>query len=201
MLRLHLIHDPSFVANPISTPPLIAFMLGARTVSTPMLVITSLSDWMTSIISGCLRISTTTTFDILGKNELIRVWWCPILWLPIGILCGAKCGCEYTFNILLVNWMDGWICQLCGPNWPFNSMLLTLLWITWIPSFWFCDRSINGHATFCNSTCLAIPVMMWKGTKRQSIVACLSSSQNAQPFESNPVTSESTYSWSYVLVV
>jgi hypothetical protein len=33
---------------------------------------------------------------------LIRRRWCSILWLPIGILCGAKCECKYTFDSLLL---------------------------------------------------------------------------------------------------
>jgi hypothetical protein len=44
---------------------------------------------VTSIPVGCLQISATTTFDILSEAELIRVWWCPILWLPNGILYGV----------------------------------------------------------------------------------------------------------------
>ncbi len=41
---------------------------------------------------------------------------------------------------------------------------------------------------------------MWKGTKGQSMIACLSS-QNAQTLESNLTTSESIDSWSYDLVM
>jgi hypothetical protein len=48
-------------------------MLGATTVSTPMVVIISLSDRVTSIPVGCLQTSTITTFDILGEAKLIRV--------------------------------------------------------------------------------------------------------------------------------
>ncbi len=133
---------------------------------------------MTSILIGCFQISVIIAFNTLGEAKLVRVWRCPIMWLPISILYGAECGCEYTFGTLLLNWMDGSICWLFGPNWPPNSMLLSLLWATWIPGSWSCDWSINAPTTFYNSTCLAIHVLMWKGTKGQSIIAC-PSSQNA----------------------
>ncbi len=104
---------------------------------------------------------------------------CSILWLPIGILYGAKCGCEYTFNSLLLIWIDGWICQFCGPSWLPNSMPLNLFWPIGIPSSYSCGWSINALATFYNSTCLAIPTLMWKGTKGQSMIACPSIIENS----------------------
>jgi hypothetical protein len=35
---------PKFVTDPISTPPLITFVLGATTISIPVVVMTTLSD-------------------------------------------------------------------------------------------------------------------------------------------------------------
>jgi hypothetical protein len=49
----------------------------------------TLGDLVTSILAGCLRISTIVASDTLGVVELTRVSQCPILWLPVGILCGA----------------------------------------------------------------------------------------------------------------
>jgi hypothetical protein len=79
-------------------------------------------NWITSISTSCFWISASAISNILGEVELIQVWWCPILWLPIGILCGVEYGCEYNSGTMLLNWMDGWICQLYGPNWCPNSM-------------------------------------------------------------------------------
>ncbi len=47
--------------------------------------------------------------------------------------------------------------------------------------------SIDLFAKFCNSTCLVMFVLIWKGTKRQSIIAQknLSSSQKTQMLENN----------------
>jgi hypothetical protein len=42
-----------------------------------------------------------------------------------------------------------------------------LLWTIGIPGTCFCGWSINVFATFYNSTCLAIFVLMWKCTKRK----------------------------------
>jgi hypothetical protein len=144
-----------------------------------VVVITTLGDWITSILIVCFRISTTTTFDTLDEIEFIRVWWCPILWLHIGILYGAECGCEYTSSTLRVIWMDGQIYRLCGPNWSLDSIFFNLLWITKYLSSWSYDWSINAPITFYNSTCLAIPTLMWKCMTGQFMIACPSSSQNA----------------------
>jgi hypothetical protein len=70
-----------------------------------------------------------------------------------------------------------------------------------IPSSCSYGWSINVLATFYNSTCLVIFVLIWKGTKGQSIITCPSSSQNAQTFKSNLTTFESMYSWSCGLIV
>ncbi len=140
-------------------------MLGATDVSTPMVIMITLGDLVTSILTGCFRISTTIVFNTLGEAELTQVWQCPIMWLPIGIFCGVECGCKYTFGFLLLNWIDGQICWLCGPNWPPNSMPLNIFYPTKILSFWSCDRSINVLAISCNSTCLAILALMWKNIK------------------------------------
>jgi len=170
---------PKFVTNSISSPPLTKFVLGATTIYTLVVSITSLSSWVTFILISCLWILTIVTFGTFSEVEFIWVWLCPIMWLPIGIRCGAEWGCDYISSTLLLNWMDGWICQLCGPNWPSNSMPLNLFWTKWIHGSYFCDWSINALATFCNSTFLAILTLMWKGIKRQSMIVCPSSSQNA----------------------
>ncbi len=170
---------PKFATDSISTPPLTKFVLGATTIYTFVVGITSLRSWVTFISISYLRILTIVTFDTLSEVEFIWVWLCPILWLPIGIRCGTEWGCDYIFDTLLLNWMDGWIYQLCGPNWPPNSMPLNLFWTKWIHGSYSCDWSINVPATFSNSTCLAILILMCKGTKGQSMIACPSSSQNA----------------------
>jgi len=121
---------PKFGIKPISTPPLTKFVPGATIVSIPMVVMITLNDWITYVPASYLRISITVAFETFGEVELIRVWRCSILWLPIGVICGVECGCEYTFGALLLNWMDGWIDRLYGPNWPLNSMFLNLFWIT-----------------------------------------------------------------------
>jgi hypothetical protein len=162
---------------------------------------TALSDWVTSILVGCLRFLTIATSYTICEVALARVYLYSILWLPIGSLYGAKCGCEYTSGFLFLNWMDGWICRLYGPNWLPNSMPLSLLWTTRIPGSYSCGWSINALATFYSSTCLAIHVLMWKSTKGQSIITCPSSSHNAQTLKNNLTTFESTYSWSCVLVM
>ncbi len=128
---------------------------------------------VTSVFACCFQISTSVAFDTFCEVKLIGMWWCPILWLPISILCGVECGCEYTSGALLLNWMDWQICRLCSPNWPPNSMPLNLFWTTKIHGSWSCDWSTNVLATFCNSTCLAIPTLMWKKHKR-TIHDCMS---------------------------
>jgi hypothetical protein len=74
------------------------------------------------------------------------------LWLPIGILYGVEWRCEYTSSALLLNWMDGGIYRLYGPNWPPNSMPSNLFWTIGILGF-NCDWFINALTTLCNSTC------------------------------------------------
>ncbi len=124
--------------------------------------------------------------------------WCAILWLPIGIICGAECECKYTYGFLLLVWTYGKNCWLCGLNWLPNSMPFNLFWTTWIFHSYSCGWYSNVLATFCNSTCSTIHVLMWKGTKGQSMIAC-PFSHNAQTLESSITISESTYSWSHVL--
>ncbi len=138
-------------------------MLGTKIVSIPMVVILASSNWIILTLACCLWVLTTITFDIIGGVVLTQDQCCSNLWLPIGILCGAKCGCEYPSGPLLLVWIDGWICWLCGPNRFPTSMPLNLLWTTRIPSSY--GWSINVPTTFCNSTCVAIHVLMWKGTK------------------------------------
>jgi hypothetical protein len=77
--------------------------LGTTIVSTPMVIMIALSDWVTYILVGCLKVSTIVTFDTFNEVKLTQVWRCSILWLPMGIFYGAKCGCEYTFGSLFLN--------------------------------------------------------------------------------------------------
>ncbi len=126
LLRLHPIHYPILVVDPINIPLLTTFVVGIITVSTPMVVIPPLNDWVITTIVSCLQVSIIAIFDTIGGVVLTRGWWRSILWLPIGIFCGVECGCEYTFGSLLLVWIDGWICQLCNPNWFPNSMLFNL---------------------------------------------------------------------------
>ncbi len=187
------------IVDPITTPLLATFMLGTTTLSTHVLAITTLSDWITFILASCLRVSTITTFDTLGEAVLTLIRWCSNLWLPISILYGGECGCEYTSSFLLLIWIDGRICRLWSLNWLPNSMPLSLFWT--ILSSCSYGWSINALATFCNSTCLTILALMWKGIRWQSMIACLSSSHNAQIVENNLATFKSTYSWSLVSII
>jgi hypothetical protein len=158
-------------------------MLDAITISTPMVVMTTLTDWITFIPIGCFQFLTTVIFYTLCEVVLAWVRQYSILWLPIGSLYDAKCGCEYTSSSLLLNYMDGWICWFCGPNWLPNSMPFSLFRTTWISSSYSYEWSINVLATFYNSTCLAVLVLMWKSTKGQSIIACPFSSHNANSWK------------------
>jgi hypothetical protein len=107
-------------------------VLGATTMSTPMVFITTLCDWVTSIPTGCYWVLTITTSNTFGEVVLTLVWRCSNMWLPISILCGVECGCVYTFSSLLLIWTNGWVCQLYSPNGLPNSMPLSLFWTTWI---------------------------------------------------------------------
>ncbi len=147
-------------------------MLGPITVSIHVVFILALSDCVTPIPACCFRVSITVAFDIIGGTMLFRYWRCSSQWLPIGILYGAICGCEYPSGSLLLVWIDGRICSIYGPNWLPNSMPLNLFWTTRIHDSYFYGWSINAPTTFCNSTCLAIHVLMWKGTKGQSMITC-----------------------------
>jgi hypothetical protein len=166
-----------------------------------MVVIPTSSDWITPTPTCCFRVSKTTASNTIGGVVLTRDQRCSNLWLPISIHCGVVCGCEYLFGFLLLVRINGRIYQLRGPNWLPNSMPLNLLWTTRIFKFCYYGWSINVHATLCNSTSLVIFVLMWKGTEGQSVIACPSSSQNAQTLESNLIISESTYSWCHVLTM
>ncbi len=64
---------PKFVIDPITTPFQTMFVLGATTVSTPMVVMTTLSDRVTFIPVGYFRVSKTFTFDTRGEVVLIQV--------------------------------------------------------------------------------------------------------------------------------
>jgi hypothetical protein len=118
---------PKFIADPISIPLLTKFVLGATTISTLVVGMITWSSQLTSISTCCFWILTTFASNILSEVELTQVWQCPIVWLPIGILYDVECECKYTFGTLLLNWMDGQIYWLHGPNWPLNSMPLKLL--------------------------------------------------------------------------
>ncbi len=108
--------------------------------------------------------------DTIGGTVLIRDRQCSIMRLPIGIHYDVVCGCEYPSGSLLLVWINEQICRLYGPNWLPNSMLLNQFWTTWILDSCSCGWSINVLTTFCNSTCLAIVFLMWKGTKGQSMI-------------------------------
>jgi hypothetical protein len=74
-----------------------------------VLVIRTSSDWITPTPTCCFRVSTIATFDIIGEVLLTWDWRCSNLWLPIGIHCGAICGCEYCSIFLFMVWIYGWI--------------------------------------------------------------------------------------------
>ncbi len=58
---------PKFAIEPISTPPLTTFVLGATIVSTPMVVMITLGDWVTYVLAGCIWISTSVAFEIFSE--------------------------------------------------------------------------------------------------------------------------------------
>jgi hypothetical protein len=49
-------------------------VLGARTVSTLVIVMTTLSDWVTSISTSYLQILAIVASDILNEAKLIWIW-------------------------------------------------------------------------------------------------------------------------------
>ncbi len=67
--------------------------------------------------------------------------------------------------------MDESIDSMVLINFP-TPCLSIMFWTTWIFGSYACVWSINALATFCNSTCLAIFALMWKGAKGQSMIAC-----------------------------
>jgi hypothetical protein len=93
---------PNFVVDLINTPLLTTSMVGAITVSAHVVVIPTSNDWVIINPTSCLWVLTTIAFETIGEAVLIQIRQCSILWLPIGILCRAECGCEYTFNFLLM---------------------------------------------------------------------------------------------------
>ncbi len=97
--------------------------------------------------------------------------------------------------------LNGWMNLLTLWS-QLTSQLHAFQYILDYMNFWFCscDWSINAPTTFYNSTCLAIFALIWKGTKGQSMIACLYSSQNAHTLESNLATSKSIDSWSLVSI-
>jgi len=121
---------PKLIINLIITPFLATFVLNATFVSTPMVIITALSDWVTSILAGCLQVSVIAASNTLSEIVLILIQWCYNLWLPISILYGVESRCEYTFGFLFLIWTNGQIYQLYSSNWLPNSMPFNLFWIT-----------------------------------------------------------------------
>ncbi len=89
---------PRSTAYLITTPFLATFMLNTTTMSIHVVAITVLSDWVTSILVGCLWVWTTTVFNTFGEVVLTLVQWCSNQWLSIGILCHGKCGCDLWFS-------------------------------------------------------------------------------------------------------
>jgi hypothetical protein len=47
-------------------------MLGTTTISIPMVVIPTSSDWVTTILACYFQVSTTIAFDMIGEVMLIR---------------------------------------------------------------------------------------------------------------------------------
>jgi hypothetical protein len=75
-------------------------MLGITTVSTPMVVIPTSSDWVTPALACCFWVSTNDVFYIIRGAMLTWDWQCSSLWLPIGIHYGAIRGCENPYGFL-----------------------------------------------------------------------------------------------------
>ncbi len=65
--------QPKLTTNPITTPLLTTFVLGAITVFFPMVVMTTLKDRITSIPTGWLQVSATTISNTLGEVVLTQV--------------------------------------------------------------------------------------------------------------------------------
>jgi hypothetical protein len=134
---------PKLIIDSTSTLFLTTFVLGATIVSTHVVVITILSDWITSIPIGCLWVSIIIDYDTLGEVVLTIIWWCSNMWLPIAILYGVEYGCVYTFGFLLLTWTNRCICRLCSLNGLRNSMPLSLFWTTCLGSYSY-DWSNSG---------------------------------------------------------
>jgi hypothetical protein len=66
LLKLHPIHYP-IIADLINTPLLTTFMVDATTVSTHAVVIPALSDWVLTILAGCIWVSIIAAFDTIGE--------------------------------------------------------------------------------------------------------------------------------------
>jgi hypothetical protein len=129
---------PNFVADLISIPLPTTSMLDSTHVCFLVVIILALSDWVTHTLACYFHVSTITISDTIDEAMLTWNRPCSSLQLPIGILCGAVCGCEYLSNSLLLVWINEQICQLCGPNWLPNSMLLNLFWTIGILNSYFC---------------------------------------------------------------
>jgi hypothetical protein len=122
-------------------------------------------------------------------HSVITHWyplWCE-MWMWIHL---------WLFAPYLNRWVDGFVdyVVLVGFPTPCLSICFGLHEFSY-------GWSINAPTTFYNSTCLVIPILMWKDIKGQSMIICLSSSQNAKTLESNLTTIKSTYSWSYFLAM
>jgi hypothetical protein len=83
---------PNFVTYLINIPLLTTFMLGATTVSTPMVVICALSDWVILIPTCYFQVSTTVAFNTIGEVVLIQdrhysnLWmWIPLQFFALGL--------------------------------------------------------------------------------------------------------------------
>jgi hypothetical protein len=72
-----------FVADPVNTPPLTKFVLGATIVSIHVVGMTKLNDWITFVSTNCCQISATTASDILGEAELIEFDDAPFYGYPL----------------------------------------------------------------------------------------------------------------------
>jgi hypothetical protein len=74
---------PKFLVDPISTPPLIEFVLDATQISILVVGMTTLNNWVTSISTWCFHISTTTFLTLLVKLSLFEFDDAPLCGYPL----------------------------------------------------------------------------------------------------------------------
>ncbi len=185
---------PNFAIDPISTSLLITFMFGHNNRFHSCGCYTY-TKWLNNSYFNMLFLS-------FNNCHFWHYWW-NYAYSKLTMFHSAVTH-WYPLWCRMWMWISFWF-SIPGLNrWTNLSTLWSQLasqfhafkyiWITRIHDYYFYGWSIIAPTTFYNSTCLIILTLIWKGTKGQSMITCLSSSRNAQTFESNMIIFESTYS-------